>query len=149
MNPDGTRNTTGCFLAASPAWSTNGDVLYIANLANLPVESNLTRLAKSTDFGLAWTPLRARGLPNLPVFKILAHPKDPRTIFVGNLVGVYVSHDGGESFASLGGDSLPRTSVLDLYIAPNRPRIVMAALNGGGVWQLRLPNSPMRVACSY
>ncbi len=135
-NPDGSRNTVTRFLGTSPAWSTMGDILYVANMASLPADSNLTRLAMSRDFGLTWTPVRAIGLPNFPVYKILAHPKDTKTIFVGNLVGVYVSYDEGDTFSVLG-DSLPHTAVYDLYIAPNRPRIVIAALNGGGAWQLR------------
>ncbi len=93
----------------------------------------------SRDFGRAWNPVKASGLPNMPVYKIVAHPHDDKTIYVGNLVGVYVRYDEGESFTILGG-GLPPTAVYDIYINPNRPHMLMAALNGGGAWQVRLPH---------
>jgi photosystem II stability/assembly factor-like uncharacterized protein len=88
---------------------------------------------KSADFGKTWKSLSGR-IPTGPVNVIREDPTDPRILYVGTDLGVYVSTSGGESWDVLGA-GLPSTFVFDLIVHP-RDNIVVAATHGRGMWAL-------------
>ncbi len=88
-------------------------------------------LWKSTDFGATWKSLAA-GIPLGPINVITEDPTNPKILYVGTDGGVYVSHDGGITWAVLGGN-LPTNYVHDIVVHP-RDRMIVAATHGRGMW---------------
>ena len=88
-------------------------------------------LWKSTDYGATWKSI-AGNIPCGPINVIREDPANPKILYVGTDMGVFVSTDGGESWSVLGGN-LPSTFVHDLIIHP-RDRMIVIATHGRGVW---------------
>lgn len=88
---------------------------------------------KSTDLGQTWTSIAAN-IPLGPVNVIREDPVDKNILYVGTDIGLYVTKDGGKSWAVLGGN-LPSTYVHDLIIHP-RDNVVVIATHGRGMWAL-------------
>jgi photosystem II stability/assembly factor-like uncharacterized protein len=88
---------------------------------------------KSTDFGQTWTSI-AGNIPLGPVNVIREDPVDKNILYVGTDIGVYVTKDGGKSWAVLG-DNLPSTYVHDLIVHP-RDNVIVIATHGRGMWAL-------------
>ena len=86
---------------------------------------------KSTDFGKTFTSI-VGNIPGGPVNVIREDPANPKILYVGTDMGVYVSTDGGARWDVLGGN-LPQVFVLDLNIQP-RDRLIAIATHGRGVW---------------
>jgi hypothetical protein len=59
-------------------------------------------------------------------------PTNPKILYVGTDMGVYVTTDGGAAWNVLGGN-LPQVFVLDLNVQP-RDRMIAIATHGRGVW---------------
>jgi hypothetical protein len=76
----------------------------------------------------------AAGIPLGPINVITEDPVDPKILYVGTDVGVYVSLDGGTTWNVLGGD-LPVNYVHDIVVHP-RDRIIVAATHGRGMWAM-------------
>jgi photosystem II stability/assembly factor-like uncharacterized protein len=94
-----------------------------------------TRVIRSTDEGLTWS--RAdTGLPDLQVWDIVADPRDPRgrTAYAGTDLGVYVTRNGGSSWA-LFGAGLPVVRAQGLYLSPTEDFLRIATY-GRGVWEI-------------
>jgi photosystem II stability/assembly factor-like uncharacterized protein len=88
---------------------------------------------KSTDFGKTFKSI-AGNIPCGPVNVIREDPANPKILYVGTDMGVYVTTDGGATWSVLGGN-LPQVFVLDLNIQP-RDRMIAIATHGRGVWLL-------------
>jgi uncharacterized protein (TIGR03437 family) len=59
-------------------------------------------LWRSLDFGASWSPLDGVGdasLPDIPVHQVVVDPGDPARLYVGTDLGVFVSTNGGTSWA--------------------------------------------------
>jgi hypothetical protein len=111
----------------SPAFSSDGRRLFVADTspgAGAPARILVNNNPFATGAaGARWVRLPAAGLPlDVPVLRILAHPTAPRTLFVANWLGVYVTYDGGLNFGRLGDantdEPLPLVQVSDLAIIP-------------------------------
>ena len=91
---------------------------------------------KTTDFGKTWTPL--------------VTPQDPKSVrgyahvikedlvksdllFLGTEFGLWVSIDGGKSWAQFKGSHFPAVAVRDLAIQPRDNELVLAT-HGRGIW---------------
>ncbi len=85
---------------------------------------------KSTDLGATWVDISGN-VPLGPVNVIREDPDDEETLYLGTDAGVYISNDGGETWAVLG--DLPFAYVHDLAIHP-RDRMIVIATHGRGVW---------------
>ncbi len=96
-------------------------------------------LWKSIDAGKTWRSI-ARGIPSGPINVVREDPTDPRTLYVGTDLGVYVSRDRGRSWDVLGA-GLPTTYVHDLVVHP-RDDVMVVATHGRGMWLLDL--TPLR-----
>ncbi len=90
---------------------------------------------KSTDFGKTWTSIAAN-LPFEPVNTIREDPTDPKRLYVGTDMGVYVSIDGGASWMVYGG-GLPHAPVHDLVIQEQAKDMVIAT-HSRSVWVIDL-----------
>jgi hypothetical protein len=113
--------------------------------ASAPV--NVGHVFHTVDGGQTWTPINGcnydtgKGactgpspLPNLPVYALKYDPMTANTIYVGTIIGVYVTRDGGATWARLG-SGLPFVEVRDLYIASNLDFIRIATY-GRGLWEI-------------
>ena len=122
---------------SAPGWARNGTTLYVAAESPIP---GAVRLVKSTDGGTTWN--RADGvqtgnrLPDVAVSDIVVDPHDSqgRTVYAATSIGVYVTHNGGDSW-SLFGAGLPNVSVRGLYLSPDEGFIRIATY-GRGVWEI-------------
>jgi hypothetical protein len=88
---------------------------------------------KSTNYGQTWTSL-VGNIPLGPVNVIREDPTNPKILYVGTDMGVYVSLDGGASWEVLGGN-LPSVYVHDLIVHP-REKVVVIATHGRGMWAI-------------
>ena len=120
--------------ATAVAWA-NPNELYLSTENPNPASPHLLR---SKDAGLTWERLDGPGatqLPRVPVSRILVSPRDRNTVFVGTWIGVFVSKDGGATWAPLGA-GLPLAMVNDLYM-PADGSFLRAASYGRGIWDYR------------
>jgi photosystem II stability/assembly factor-like uncharacterized protein len=119
------------------AWGNPGE-LYLSTENSNPAAPHLVR---SKDAGATWERLDFRGtdpakrLPAVPISKILVHPRERNTVFVGTWIGVFVSKDAGATWAPLG-QGFPLALVNDLYM-PSDGSFLRAASYGRGVWDYR------------
>lgn len=91
---------------------------------------------KTTDFGETWTAV-GDGLPDLPTSAITFDPMAPEMVYVGNDLGVYLSHDGGASWTPFT-EGLPEAvMVVDLNVS-RVDRTLFAATHGHGLFTRRL-----------
>ncbi|TFW33626.1 WD40/YVTN/BNR-like repeat-containing protein [Massilia horti] len=118
---------------SSIAWA-NNSVLYVAS--EHPFGQSVW-VVKSTDGGLTWA-AASRGLPNVPIQKLLAAPNDPsgNTVYAATWIGVYRTVDGGATWSQFGA-GLPTVQVSDLYM-PADGSFLRASTYGRGVWDLPL-----------
>jgi photosystem II stability/assembly factor-like uncharacterized protein len=91
---------------------------------------------KTTDFGKTWTPLitaqdpkSVRGYAHV----IKEDLVKPDLLFVGTEFGLWVSFDGGKSWAQFKGNHFPAVAVRDLAIHPRDNDLVLAT-HGRGIW---------------
>jgi photosystem II stability/assembly factor-like uncharacterized protein len=118
---------------SSVAWA-NNSVLYVAS-ENPGGQS--VWVVKSTNGGQTWA-AASRGLPNVPIQKLLAAPNDlsGNTVYAATWLGVYRTLDGGASWSQFGA-GLPTVEVSDLYM-PADGSFLRASTYGRGVWDLSL-----------
>ena len=91
---------------------------------------------KTTDFGKTWTPLvtpqdskSVRGYAHV----IKEDLVKPDLLFLGTEFGLWVSIDGGTSWAQFKGNHFPAVAVRDLAIHPRDNDLVLAT-HGRGIW---------------
>jgi photosystem II stability/assembly factor-like uncharacterized protein len=88
-------------------------------------------LWKSTDYGATWKSL-VGNIPLGPINVIVEDPTNPKILYVGTDLAVYVSMDGGTTWDVLGAN-LPTAYVHDIVVHP-RDRMIVAATHGHGMW---------------
>jgi photosystem II stability/assembly factor-like uncharacterized protein len=91
---------------------------------------------KTTDYGQSWTPLVApqdakgiRGYAHV----IKEDLVQPNLLFLGTEFGLWVSIDGGKSWAQFKGSHFPAVAVRDLAIQSRTNDLVLAT-HGRGIW---------------
>ncbi len=124
-----------------PQGSTPGQVFvgaFTGILTNGEVPPNdKGRLYRTTNGGQTWTSIVGTGanrLPNVPVYVIKYDPVDPKTLYAGTELGVYVTTDDGSNWSRMG-IGLPVVQVRDLYVAKNQ-EFIRAATWGRGLWEI-------------
>ncbi|MFM8438791.1 MAG: glycosyl hydrolase, partial [Candidatus Kapaibacterium sp.] len=88
-------------------------------------------VAKTTDFGVTWTMMATdsvRGFAHVVREDLV----NSRLLFAGTEYGLYVSMDGGSSWAQFTGD-FPTTPVRDLQIHPREHDLVIGT-HGRGMY---------------
>jgi photosystem II stability/assembly factor-like uncharacterized protein len=91
---------------------------------------------KTTDYGQTWTPLvspqESKGVRGYAhVIKEDAGKKE--MLFLGTEFGLWVSIDGGQSWAQFKGNHFPAVAVCDLVVQPRTNDLVLAT-HGRGIW---------------
>lgn len=81
--------------------------------------------------GTTWTP-KGMSLPDVPHNAILVDPRKPNSIYVGNDLGVFVSHDQGTTWYDFNNGLWDATMVMDLVATSNYK--LVAATHGKGVF---------------
>lgn len=93
-------------------------------------------LYKTTDFGQTWkalaTPQENKGIRGW-THVIKEDLVKPNLLFLGTEFGLYVSIDGGDSWAQYKGSRFPAVAVRDLTIQPRTNDLVLAT-HGRGIW---------------
>ncbi|HLB36506.1 MAG TPA: choice-of-anchor D domain-containing protein, partial [Gemmatimonadales bacterium] len=122
---------------------------YVSWLAFDPTNANIayatystfggTHVWKSTDGGATWTGIDgsgATGIPDIPVHSIVVDPAITSRLYVGTDLGVFVSRDGGATwaventgFANVITEAL---AVANVGAAPH----IFAFTHGRGVWRV-------------
>jgi len=91
---------------------------------------------KTTDYGQTWTPLATpkdlKGI-NGYAYVIKEDLAKPNLLFLGTEFGLYVSVDGGNSWAQFKGSHFPAVAVRDLAIQPRTNDLALAT-HGRGIW---------------
>jgi hypothetical protein len=73
------------------------------------------------------------GLPDVPINGIAVDPANGNNVYLGTDIGVYVSTNGGASWAPFG-TGLPVASVFDIKIQPTSG-VIRIATHGRGMWE--------------
>ncbi|HEU4391600.1 MAG TPA: BACON domain-containing carbohydrate-binding protein, partial [Blastocatellia bacterium] len=121
----------------------NADVAY-ATVSTFKMFPSDRYVYKTTDGGITWTGIDgtgATGLPDAPVHCIVVDPTDRSRLYVGTDVGVFVSIDGGASWAreNTGFANAP-TAALAIN-THNGISTLYAFTHGRGAWRVTLPTS--------
>src|SRR3954447_12609577 len=113
---------------------TDASIVYLSSVAP---DAAASHVWKSTDGGASFNPIDVRsGLPfGVPVNVMKVDPLHPTTVYAGTHLGLYVSTNGGSTWARFG-TGLPLVSVTDIYLSPTEDMMRLATY-GRGVWELR------------
>jgi len=90
----------------------------------------------SPDAGRSWTRHRAPFPLNSRIQALVAHPKEPHTVFAGGDTGLFASHDGGARWERITADGVLPT-IWSLTIDPVDPDIVFAGTRPAAVYRSR------------
>lgn len=102
---------------------------------------NTEHVFRSIDGGQTWTSID-NGLPDVPTNTLLIDPQYPDHLYVGNDVGLYVSLNGGETWAPHGIGPDGAVMVMHLSLSPANDKIRIAT-HGLGVYQIDLADEPV------
>ena len=107
---------------------TNHDSMYIAlggfGTAHIYVTAN---------GGTTWAALGTSSLPDVPFNALVFDPVNPKIIYAGSDLGVYVTADRGINWVDFNSGFWDATQVLDLQIDKNNK--LLAATHGKGMWR--------------
>lgn len=147
------RSTTALASTASTEWpSVAPRQGWVSRLAFDPTDSNVayatystfggSHVWKTSDAGASWQPLDGEGegrLPDVPVHAIAVNPRNPRELYLGTDLGLFVSLDGGAHWAvENSGYANVITEDLKLVAPPGAPVQLFAFTYGRGVWRVPL-----------
>jgi hypothetical protein len=119
---------------------------YVVDLAVAPNNANIVYAALS-GFGTPhlfrryggsslWENI-GRDLPDLPTSAVIIDPEDPRNLYVGDDLGVWVSTDFGATWSSFNASLPEAVLVMDLSISES-DRKIRAVTHGNGVFERSL-----------
>ncbi|MBE2186996.1 MAG: hypothetical protein IAE99_09515 [Rhodothermales bacterium] len=104
------------------------------------------KILRTTDLGQTWTSLTgtfaagaalsSNGFPNVAAYSLLVMPYDPNVMWAGTEIGLFVSTNGGASWA-YSNDGLPPVAIWQMRLADGG-RVVLAT-HGRGVWTVAVP----------
>jgi hypothetical protein len=150
------RGTTTTPPASNAVWpSTTPRAGWVSSLTFDPANSNVayatyagfggTHVWKTTDAGATWTPLDGSGdgaLPDIPAHAVAI---DGARLYLGTDLGIFVSTDGGASWAAE--STFPRAITEALVLGNTaRGRALFAFTHGRGAWRVDLEPPPRRRA---
>jgi hypothetical protein len=101
------------------------------------------KVLRTTDLGRTWTnlsgtfattdaPLSSNGYPNVATYSLMAFPYAPNLLWAGTEIGLFVSENGGQTWAK-DQSGLPPVAIWQMRMADNR---VVLATHGRGVWSV-------------
>ncbi len=89
-----------------------------------------TYVYKTSDMGKTWLSISTNDIQGY-AHKIKQDIVNPNLLFVGTVFGLYISIDGGRSWAQYTGN-IPRCDVRDIFIQPERGDLILAT-HGRGI----------------
>lgn len=96
---------------------------------------------KTTNGGTTWADVTG-SLPDAPTSAVVVDPILPNDVYVGNDVGVFVSHDAGSTWESFNVGLPEAVMVTDLAISP-MDRSLRVGTHGNGMWKRELQRLPV------
>ncbi len=126
------------------------DLGRITSIATHPTEENTafilfsqfqsTKILRTKDLGKTWEDISGfnlcankvstNGFPDVAVYSLLVMPDDPKTIWVGTEIGLFVSNDEGENW-HYSDNGLPAVCIWEMKIRGNQ---IILATHGRGAW---------------
>jgi uncharacterized protein (TIGR03437 family) len=125
-------------------------VVYVAYSAYRNGNATVSHVYKSTDGGVTWNGIDGTGsaaLADIPIHTIVVDPQNPSTLYVGSDTGIFITQDGGNTWAhdqSAFADAVVDSLKLD---RPLGGSVLFAFTFGRGAWKTPLANAP--VGCTY
>ena len=95
-----------------------------------------SHLFRSKDGGKTWEEVDKGQLPNVPHHAVVIRPDAPKTVYVGNDAGVFVSQDSGDTWMNMTAN-LPNAMVVDLVLQ-EKDSTLSAATYGRSLWRTRI-----------
>jgi photosystem II stability/assembly factor-like uncharacterized protein len=94
-----------------------------------------TYVYRTGDFGKTWTQLVSPQTAGVRGFAhvIKVDPRDPSLLYLGTEFGLWISIDGGSSWAAFKPESFPNVPVRDMVIQ-DRDNDLVIATHGRGIW---------------
>lgn len=115
-----------------------GKTFFVTRTGSEAPGSSPAYVFKTTDGGQTWTGVTsasgAHTLPDVPSNVVRVDPSNPKTVYVGNVLGVYRSLDGGQTWDRFG-KNLPMVPVTDIQVKPDGSALRIATY-GRGFWEL-------------
>ena len=103
---------------------------------------------KTENGGAEWTEI-AQGLPDVPTNTVAIDPLEPRFVYIGNDVGVWLWNESGEtSVLTPFQTGLPGATLVMHLDIQDSERVLRAATHGSGVWESPLAENPLSVNVS-
>ncbi|HYP53359.1 MAG TPA: hypothetical protein VEQ42_07455, partial [Pyrinomonadaceae bacterium] len=90
---------------------------------------------KSADSGRTWQNVTGNLPANAYVWVVREDPRNPRVVYAGTELGLYVSYTGGGQWSSLGLKNLPHVAVHDIVVHPRENDLIVGT-HGRGIWIL-------------
>ena len=91
-------------------------------------------LFKTTDGGQTYTAVSTPTLPDVPIMSMAQDPSSPNVLYVGNVLGLYKSTDGGQTFERWG-RNLPIAPVTSIVASPDGQHLRIGTY-GRGVFEV-------------
>jgi uncharacterized protein (TIGR03437 family) len=141
------RSTMVSWIAFDP---NNRGVVYATYSAYRNGNLNVSHVYRSTDGGATWNGIDGAGstaLADIPIHTIIVDPENPSTLYVGSDTGIFITQDGGNTWAhdqSAFADAVVDSLKLD---RPLGGSVLFAFTFGRGAWKTPLANAP--VGCTY
>ena len=95
-----------------------------------------SHLFRSFDGGKTWDDIDRGRLPDVPHHAVVIRPDAPKTVYVANDAGVFVSPDTGRTWMNMTAN-LPNVMIVDLVLH-EKDRTLSAATYGRSLWRTRL-----------
>ncbi len=121
---------------------------YITSIATHPTDANTayvlfsqaesSKILRTTDLGKTWedisgfngNTMSTNGFPDVAVYSLLVMPDNPKEIWVGTEIGLFISTDEGKSW-HYSDNGLPAVSIWEMKV---RGEQVLLATHGRGAW---------------
>jgi len=90
-----------------------------------------THIYRTDDFGANWRSITGEGIEGY-AWTVKQDPVNPRLLYTGTELGLYISLDGGEQWARFS-ENLPKVAVHDLAIHPTEHDLIVGT-HGRGIY---------------
>ncbi len=90
---------------------------------------------RTTDFGLTWTDITGNLPDQAHIWVVREDPKNPRILYAGTELGVFVTFNRGEEWMKLHLDNLPVVAVHDILVH-TRDNDLILGTHGRAIWIL-------------